>query len=80
MAKVIIYGNAGTGKTRRADQLLKHYRCSKLIEEWDGVSPLPDGALALTNHPNPDKSKADFAVSIEQAKLAIAVPKNTRFK
>jgi len=52
-------------------ELMQHFGCNVLIEEWDGASPLPDGALALTNHPNPDKSKADEIYSIEIAKAAL---------
>jgi len=46
---VIVYGPQGCGKTNASDRLMRHFGCTELVDDWDGESPLPDGALALTN-------------------------------
>lgn len=71
MAIVIIHGAQGSGKTRRQDQLLKHYGCSRFVEEWDGRSPLIDGDLAVTNTDGPFRVRGATYVHITEAKRAI---------
>ena len=39
----------GAGKTVQADVLAAMFQCTSVVDEWDGVSPVPDGALVLTN-------------------------------
>lgn len=46
---VVIHGPQGCGKTRNAQALAAHFGCSRIIDDWDGASPLPEGALALTS-------------------------------
>lgn len=47
---VVIYGPQGCGKSANADQFLHEFSyCSCLVDDWDGCSALPTGALALTN-------------------------------
>lgn len=50
---VVVYGPAGCGKSRAAESLMMRFGCSGLQDEWDGVSPLDSGVLALTNVPPP---------------------------
>ena len=58
METVIVYGPQGCGKTSSADALKKRFGCHRVIDEWDGKTPLPEGALALTNHPGPYAARA----------------------
>ena len=46
---VVVHGPQGCGKTRNAQALAAAFGCSSIIDDWDGRSPLPSGALALTN-------------------------------
>lgn len=46
---VVIIAPAGAGKTRNQAALKKIFGCTSIVDEWDGRSPLPPGALALTN-------------------------------
>lgn len=46
---VIICAPQGAGKSRNAKALQALFGCSCIVDEWDGVSELPPGALALTN-------------------------------
>ena len=46
---VVIIAPAGAGKTRNQAALKKMFGCTSIVDEWDGRSPLPPGALALTN-------------------------------
>ena len=50
---VIIYGPQGCGKTRNAEALAAHFGCTSIVDNWDGESEVPDGALALTSEPAP---------------------------
>jgi hypothetical protein len=45
---VIIYGPQGCGKTRRTQQFKDHFKCARVIDDWNGIDPLQDGDLALT--------------------------------
>lgn len=49
--QIIIHGPQGCGKTRHADLLAQHFHCTEIVDDWSGQTPLPDGALALTNIP-----------------------------
>jgi hypothetical protein len=45
---LIVYGPAGSGKTRNAEKLMRHFGCTRIVDEWDGKRPLVDGDVALT--------------------------------
>lgn len=46
---VIIVGPQGSGKTTNAAKLMKIFGAARLVDDWDGQTPLQDGDLALTN-------------------------------
>lgn len=48
---VVVSAPQGAGKNIHAEQLMRMFGCTTVVDEWDGVSELPDGALALTNLP-----------------------------
>lgn len=50
VSPLVIYGPQGCGKTRNASALADHFRCTMIVDDWDGRSALPDGALALCAH------------------------------
>jgi hypothetical protein len=71
MAIVIIHGAQGAGKSRHAAAFLSHYRCKRLVDDWNGKTRLQDGDLAITNLPPPYAgTRAAIIVSAEQAKGA----------
>ena len=49
MSIIIIYGAHGTGKSRHGEALCRILKQARLIDGWDGTTPLQDGDLALTN-------------------------------
>jgi len=51
MKTVIIYAPQGTGKTKHAEALRKHFGCTKVIDGWPGEGAFEPGALHLTNMP-----------------------------
>ncbi len=71
MSIVIVHGPKASGKTRRAEELMRHYGCKRIIDEWDGRAPLRDGDLALTNMEPQFFVDDARVVSIATAKLAI---------
>lgn len=48
---VVIIAPQGAGKTRNEAALMKIFGCTSVVDEWDGRTALPRGALALTNAP-----------------------------
>lgn len=46
---VYVCAPQGAGKTRHAEALREMFGCSCIVDEWDGISEVPDGALVLTN-------------------------------
>jgi hypothetical protein len=46
---VVVCAPQGAGKTKYAEALRAMFGCSSIVDDWDGESPLPAGALALTN-------------------------------
>lgn len=46
---VIVIAPQGAGKTQQAHALAERFGCTSIVEEWDGVSELSPGALALTH-------------------------------
>lgn len=47
MAPLVIYGPQGCGKTTNAQALAAYFHCTTIVDNWDGRSALPDGALVL---------------------------------
>lgn len=72
MSIVVIHGPEGSGKTRLARSLMLHYGCKRIVDGWDGRSPLIDGDLALTNMPPPFAIENTQVVAIEKAKKECA--------
>ena len=58
---VFVSAPQGTGKTTNAQALMAMFGCTSVVEEWDGVSPVPNGALGLTNEPWPGCSREQIA-------------------
>lgn len=46
---VIVIAPQGAGKTRNAATLAARFGCMSIVDEWDGVSELQPGTLALTS-------------------------------
>ena len=46
---VYVFAPQGAGKTRNAAALCEMFGCNSIVDEWDGISPVPSGALVLTN-------------------------------
>lgn len=71
MAIVIIHGDMRTGKTRRGNLFLRHYKCKRIVDGWDGISKLNDGDLGLTNQEPPFNIAGAKVVDIATAKHEI---------
>ena len=67
---VIIY-EKGTGKTRRAEELRKHYGCKRVVDEWDGEQELKNHDLVITNLQPPFNVDGARTIKATKAKLAI---------
>ena len=48
---VVISAPQGAGKTQHAERLREMFGCRCIVDDWDGHSAVPDGALVLTNLP-----------------------------
>ena len=46
---LVIYGPHGCGKTTNRQMLAAKFECTVIVDDWDGQSWLPNGALALTS-------------------------------
>lgn len=46
---VIVVAPQGAGKSLYAPDLAARFGCTSIVDEWDGLSDPPDGALVLTN-------------------------------
>lgn len=46
-APLVVYGAQGCGKTENARAIADYFLCTSVVDDWDGRSALPDGALAL---------------------------------
>lgn len=68
---IVITAPQGAGKSQHATALQAVFGSSRLVDEWDGVTPLQAGDLALTNAPVQWQG-ADRVMTLEQA-LAEAV-------
>lgn len=71
---VIVYGPMASGKTSNAGRLLNYFGCTRLVDDWNGRTPLQAGDLALTTLEPPFRVKAAhvFDVHTALARLAIA--------
>lgn len=49
MKPTVIAGPPGTGKSRHAEAARKALGLIRIVDAWDGVTPLKQGDLALTN-------------------------------
>ena len=58
---VFVSAPQGSGKSTNAQALMGMFDCTSVVEDWDGVSPVPNGALVLTSHPWPDYSREQIA-------------------
>ena len=58
---VIIVGPQGSGKTTNAAKLMEIFGAARLVDDWDGQTPLQDGDLALTN--------SDFLPAVKRCRL-----------
>lgn len=63
--RVVIYGPQGAGKTLIADQLMAHYGCERLLDEWDGVTNLQPGDMAITNQEPPNLIELDSVTVVD---------------
>lgn len=51
MTIIIICGPQASGKTRRSSQLLAHFGCKRIVDDWTGdPTDLKDGDIALTSN------------------------------
>lgn len=48
---MVVYAPQGAGKSQHAGALAEMFGCTHVVDEWDGIAPLDDGALALTSVP-----------------------------
>lgn len=69
-AAVIVYAEQGAGKTKHIDALLKHFGKTLLVEEWDGLTSLPDDALCLTNI-RPERAHIRLDEALQQAGINV---------
>jgi len=64
---VIVHGPMASGKTRRAQELMQHFGCTRLVDPWEGQQLQP-GDLALTNReppfPTPGATVLDVATAL----------------
>jgi len=68
MGIIILYGLQGSGKSRRAEEYRAMYGCSRVVDDWDGISPLNDGDLVITNIPPPHNVPNARAIDVVKAK------------
>lgn len=47
---VYVSGPQGCGKSSAALALMRMFKCRRVVDDWDGQSPVPDGALVITGH------------------------------
>lgn len=48
-ASVYVYAPQGQGKTASSAELAALLGCGSIVDNWDGIAPVPDNALVLTN-------------------------------
>ena len=45
---VYVFAPQGAGKSTHAAELAQLFGCTTVVDEWDGTSEVPDGALVLS--------------------------------
>jgi len=48
---VFVSAPQGAGKTLNAGVLREMFQCTSVVDDWDGISEVPPGALVLTSEP-----------------------------
>jgi hypothetical protein len=77
----VIHGSQGAGKTTFGEMLRQHYRCTRVVDDWDGKQPLADGDLVLTDMSPPFESIEGMEEAIVESfsaammHLAVSGPK-----
>lgn len=64
---LIIVGPQASGKTKNADSFLHVFGCTRIVDNWNGVTPLMGGDLALTNAENFQVPKGCRVMSVVEA-------------
>ena len=64
---MVIHGKPGCGKTLCATYLKARYQCRRVLDEWDGQTPLAPGDLALTHVAPPYQVDVDVVESFDDA-------------
>ncbi|MGL4197611.1 MAG: hypothetical protein ACRCSX_07605 [Allorhizobium sp.] len=44
---VYVFAPQGAGKSTHAAELAERFGCTTVVDDWDGASAVPDGALVL---------------------------------
>lgn len=47
--RIILCGTQGIGKTKNAPRLAELLHIETIVDDWDGETPLPPGAIAISN-------------------------------
>ncbi|RZI33115.1 hypothetical protein [Pseudomonas orientalis] len=64
---LIIVGPQASGKTRNSKAFLHAFGGKRVVDNWDGRSPLRDGDLALTNVENFSLPTGFQVISVSEA-------------
>lgn len=65
-SSTIVHGPQACGKTRNAKALAAHFGCTSIVDDWNGRSPLPANALALT-HELPEGATGSLVLGFDEA-------------
>lgn len=70
---LIVSGPQGCGKSRLAQEIAQHFKCSRVVDGWDGLSPVPEpGDLLLTQVPVEDSHVTGCRVMVfEEVQAAL---------
>jgi hypothetical protein len=71
MSIVIVHGKQASGKTRRSQELMQHYGCKRIIDDWNGKDALQDRDLAITSECPPFKIAGARIVDFVNAKASL---------
>ncbi len=47
--KIIVIGKQGSGKSDAVNAIKQSIPAFEIVDQWDGISELPDNSLAITN-------------------------------
>lgn len=72
---LIIVGPQASGKTRNSTAFLQAFGGKRVVDNWDGKSPLKDGDLALTNIESSSLLIGYQVISISEALQRLRVAK-----